>query len=164
MQLSKQAMSRIALFVGVTAVLACPLFSQVTQPTPKLVAFATLLANPQVYLGQKIALHGFVDKSDAAIGGLKLIEAKSSGTHAKDQVSSVQATWANGARVVSVQYGQEAIAIGHIQIQGNVPILQIASIITDKDAIRRFIRPSERRPRPGDNLGHDAQPSKSISD
>jgi len=153
-------MSRIALFVGVTAVLACPLFSQMTQVTPKVVAFAPLLANPRPYLGQTVALRGVVDKSDQTNGGLKLIEAKSSGGPA----SFVRATWIKGARTVPVQNGQEAIAIGQIQIEGNVPILQIASIITDKDAIRRYIRPSERRPRPGDNLGHDAQPSKSISD
>ena len=144
-----------------TAAFTGTLFSQATS---KLVAFAPLLAKPQVYLGQTIALHGFVDQSDAAIGGFKLIETKSSGTHAKDQVPSVQATWANGARVVSVPNGQEAVAIGQIQIEDKAPILHVANIITDKDAIQRLIRPSERRPRPGDNLGHDAQPSKSISD
>ena len=161
MQLSKQAMSRIALFVVFTAAFTGTLFSQ---PTPKLVAFATLLANPQVYLGQTIALHGFVDQSGAAIGGFKLIEAKLSGTHAKDQAASVQATWANGAKAVSAPNAQEAVAIGQIQIEDKVPILHVANLITDKDAIRRFIRPSQRKPRPGDNLGHDAQPSNSISD
>ena len=155
-------MSRIAWIVLVfTAAFTGTLFSQATS---KLVAFAPLLAKPQVYLGQTIALHGFVDQSDAAIGGFKLIETKLSGTHAKDQVASVQVTWANGAKVVSAPNGQEAVAIGQIQIEDKAPILHVANIITDKDAIQRLIRPSERRPRPGDNLGHDAQPSKSISD
>ena len=36
--------------------------------------------------------------------------------------------------------------------------------VTDKNEIRRLIRSSERSPRPGDNLGHDAQPSNSISE
>lgn len=154
-------MSRIALFVVFTAAFTGTLFSQATS---KLVAFAPLLANPQVYLGQTIALHGLVDQSDAAIGGFRLIELKSSGTHAKDHTASLQATWANGTRVVSVPNGQELIAIGQIQIEDKTPILHVANLITDKAAIRRFIPPSERRPRPGDNLGHDAQPSKSISD
>ena len=151
-------MSRIAcILVAVTASLTGTLFSQAK---PKLAAFASLLANPRPYLGQTIALHGIIDKSDEAAGGFKLTETKSSG----EQTSFLRATWIKGASVVPLQNGQEAVAIGQIQIQDNAPILQIANIITDKDAIRRFIRPWERRPRPGDNLGHDAQPSKSISD
>jgi len=155
-------MTRIAcILVVFSMALTGTLFSQAT---PKLVAFAPLLSNPQVYLGQTIALHGVVGQPEAATGGFKLVEAKSTGTPAKDPASFLQAAWAKDAGVVSVQNDQELIVIGQIQMRDNNPILQIANIITDKDAIRHFIRPSERRPRPGDNLGHDAQPSKSISD
>jgi hypothetical protein len=108
-------------------------------------------------------LHGVVDKSEPATG-FTLTEAQNLGATAKSQRSQLQATWMKDATMVSVQKGQEAIVIGKIQMQDNTPILQVANIITDKDAVRRFIRPSERRPRPGDNLGHDAQPSKSLSD
>jgi hypothetical protein len=152
-------MSRIAcILIAVTVVLTGTLFSQVT---PKLVAFERLLANPRPYLGQTIALHGVVEQSEAATGGFKVMEAKSSAGPRKERSSFVPATWANGAKVVSVENGQEAVVIGQVRMQDNTPILHIANIITDKDAIRRFIRPSERKPRPGDNLGHDAQPSKS---
>ena len=49
-------MSRIAsILVLFTASLTGTLFSQAT---PKLAAFASLLANPKPYLGQTIALHG----------------------------------------------------------------------------------------------------------
>jgi hypothetical protein len=155
-------MSRIeCILVAFTAALTGTLFSQAT---PKLVGFPALLANPQAYLGQTIALYGVIDQSEAAIGGFRLIEVKWSGTQAKDQASSLQATWANGATRAPVQNGQDVVAIGQIQMQAKAPILHLANIITDKDAIRGFVRPSERRPRPGDNLGHDAQPSKSISD
>ncbi|MBV8276222.1 MAG: hypothetical protein JO170_13325 [Verrucomicrobia bacterium] len=155
-------MTRIAcMLIAVSAALTGTL---VSQTSPMLVAFEPLLTNPQPYSGQTIALHAVVEQSDAASRGLKLIEAKSPGAQVKDQVSPLLATWAKGATTVSLQNGQEAVVIGQVQIQDNAPILQIASIITDKDAIRRFTRPSERRPRPGDNLGHDAQPSKSLSD
>jgi hypothetical protein len=153
-------MSRIACLVAVSVLLVETLFSQ---QTPKLVAFDTLLANPQPYTGKTIALHGVVDKSEPA-PGFTLTEAQNLGATAKSQRSQLQATWMKDATVVSVQKGQEAIVIGKIQMQDNTPILQVANVITDKDAVRRFIRPSERRPRPGDNLGHDAQPSKSLSD
>jgi hypothetical protein len=153
-------MSRIACLVAVSVLLVGTLFSQ---QTPKLVAFDTLLANPKPYAGQTIALHGFVEQSEAPTGGFKLTEAKLSAGPTKERSSFVPATWANGFKAVSVENGQEAVVIGQIQMQDNTPILRIANIITDKDAIRRFIRPSERRPRPGDNLGHDAQPSKSLS-
>jgi hypothetical protein len=132
------------------------------QEAPKLVSLAVLLANPQPYLGQTVALHGIVNQSDAEIGSFKLTESQTSGSDIQ-HAPILLATPSKGAKVASVQNGQEAILIGQIQIRDKAPILQVANIITDKDAIRRFIRPSERRPRPGDNLGHDAQPSRSIS-
>ena len=153
-------MSRIACLVAVSVLLVETLFSQ---ETPKLVAFDTLLANPQPYVGKTIALHGVVDKSDPTTG-FTLIDAQNFGATAKLQRSQLHATWMKDATVVSVEKGQEAIVIGQIQMQDKTPIFQVANLITDKRAVRRFIRPSERRPRPGDNLGHDAQPSKSLSD
>jgi hypothetical protein len=149
-------MSRITCLVAISLLLVETLFAQ---QTPKLISLDTLLANPQPYAGQTIALHVVVDKSEA-VTGFKLTEAQSFAAGAKAKSSQLQATWAKGAAIVPLQNGQEAVAIGQIQMQGNAPILQIANIISDKDAIRRFIRPSERRPRPGDNLGHDAQPFK----
>ncbi len=151
-------MSRIACLIAVSVLLVETLFSQ---ETPKLVAFDKLQANPQPYIGKTIALHGIVDKSEPA-SGFTLIDAQNFG--AKPQRSQLQATWMKDAAVVSVQKGQEAIVIGQIQMQDNTPIFRVAKIVTNKSAVRRFIRPSERRPRPGDNLGHDAQPSKSLSD
>jgi len=153
-------MPRIALLVAVSVLLIETLFSQ---QSPKLVGLDTLLANPQPYVGQTIALYGVVDKTDAATG-FKLTEAQNFGAGAKTQPSQLQATWMKDARLVSVQNGEETIVIGQVQIRNNASIFQIANFITDKDAIRRFIRRSERRPRPGDNLGHDAEPSKSLSD
>lgn len=152
-------MPRIACLVAVSVLLVGTLFSQ---QTPKLVAFDTLLAKPKPYAGQTIALHGFVESE--AVAGFKLGEVQNSGAKAKAQPSSLQATWMKDATKVSVQNGQEVIVVGQIQMRDNRPILRVTSVISDKDAIRRFIRPSERRPRPGDNLGHDAQPSKSLSD
>jgi hypothetical protein len=150
----------MACLIAVSVLLVETLFSQ---PTPKLVAFDTLLANPLPYAGKTIALYGVVDKSEPTTG-FTLIGAQNSGATAKSQHSQLQATWMKDATVVSIQKGQAAIVIGQIQMQGNTAILHVANIITDKGAIRRFIRPSERKPRPGDNLGHDAQPSKSLSD
>jgi len=150
-------MSRIACLVAVSALLVGTLFSR---QTPKLVAFDTLLADPKPYAGQTIALHGFVESQ--AVPAFKLSEVQNSGAKAKVQPSSVQATWMKDAGKVPAQNGQEVIVIGQIQMRDNMPILRVISVISDKDAIRRFIRPSER-PRPGDSLGHDAQPSKSLS-
>jgi hypothetical protein len=153
-------MSRITCLVAVSVLLVETLFSQ---ETPKLVAFDTLLANPQPYAGKTIALHCVLDKSEPA-NGFTLTDAQNFGATAKPKRSQLQATWMKDATLVSAQKGEEAIVIGQIQMQDKTPILQVANIITGKNAVRRFIRPSERRPRPGDNLGHDAQPSKSLSD
>jgi hypothetical protein len=151
-------MSRIVCVAAISVLLVGTLFSQ---QTPKLVAFDTLLANPEAYAGQTIALHGFVESQ--AVAAFKLSEAQNSAAKAKAQLPSLQAFWMKDATKVLVQNGQEGIGIGQIQVRDSTPILYVANFITDKDAIRRFIRPSERRPRPGDNLGHDAQPSKSLS-
>jgi hypothetical protein len=107
-------------------------------------------------------LHGLIE-SEAATG-FKLTEAQNIGAEAKAQPSLLQAIWMKDATKLSLQKGQEVIVTGQIQMRDNALALVVGNIITDKDAIRRFIRPSERRPRPGDNLGHDAQPSKSFSD
>ncbi|HYZ74297.1 MAG TPA: hypothetical protein VE641_14565 [Chthoniobacterales bacterium] len=152
-------MPRITCFIAVCVFLIGTLFSQ---QTPELVAFDTLLANPKPYAGQIVALHGFVESETVA--GFKLIEIQNSGAKAKGQPSLLEASWMKDATKIYLQKGQEVVVTGQIQVRGNTPILHVVNIITDKDAIRRLIRPSERRPRPGDNLGHDAQPSKSLSD
>ncbi len=97
-----------------------------------------------------------------ATGSFKLIEGKTPSA-AKSNMAALLATRSKGDQVSLVQNGQEAIVAGQIQVRDKAPILRVANIITDQDTIRRLIRPSERRPRPGDNLGHDAQPSDSIS-
>jgi hypothetical protein len=151
-------MSRIACLVAVSVLLVKTLFSQ---QTSELVAFNTLLTNPKPYAGQTIALHGFVESQ--AVAGFELSEAQNSGAKAKAEPSQLRAAWMKDATKISLQKAQEVVVIGQIQVRDNTPILHVANIITDKDAIRRFTRPSERRPRPGDNLGHDAQPSTSLS-
>ena len=153
-------MSRIVCLVAISVLLVETLSSQ---QTPKLVALDELLANAQSYAGQTIALHGVVDKSEP-VTGFELTEVQNPGAKPKAQPGPFKASWMKDAAKVSLQKGQEVVVIGQIQMRDNIPIFHVANIVTDKDAIRRFIRPLERRPRPGDNLGHDAQPSKSISD
>jgi hypothetical protein len=151
--------------IGRTVVVVVALMTEMTfgQEAPKLISFAPLLANPQAYVGQTVAMHGIINQSDAETGSFKLMESQTP-RNATQHAPILLATPLKGAKVVSVQNGQEAIVIGQIQIRDKAPILQVVNIISDKDTIRRFIRPSERRPRPGDNLGHDAQPSRSISE
>jgi hypothetical protein len=151
-------MPRIACPVAVSVFLAGTLFSQ---QTSKLVAFDSVLANPKSYAGETIALHSFIESEAAA--GFKLGETQKFGAKAKPQPSSLQATWMKDTAKISLQKGQEVVVMGQIQMRDQTPIFHVASVITDQDAIRHFIRPAERRPRPGDNLGHDAQPSKSLS-
>jgi hypothetical protein len=102
-----------------------------------LVAFDTLLANPKSYAGQTIALHGFVESE--VVTGFEFSEAQNSDIKGTAQPSHLQATWMMDATKISLQKGQEVVGIGQIQVQGNTPILQVANLITDKDAIRRFI-------------------------
>jgi hypothetical protein len=154
-------MSRIAgIIVAVVALMTGTSFSQ---ETSQLISLALLIANPQNYAGRTVLVHGIIDQSNPATGSFKVIEGKTLST-TKPDAPALLAARSKGDQASQVQNGQEVVVIGQVQIRDNAPILQVANIITDKDAIRRFVRPSERRPRPGDNLGHDAHPSKSLSD
>ena len=154
-------MSRIAGII--VAVAVCMTEMAFSQEKTQLIPIALLIANPQIYAGQTVLVHGVIDQSNQVTGTFRLIESKTPGTE-KPNAPALLATRAKGDQVSLVQNGQEAIVAGQVQIRDKVPILQVANIITDKDTIGRFTRPSERHPRPGDNLGHDAQPSNSISE
>src|ERR1700730_17622413 len=153
-------MSRIAVII--VAVVALMTGTSFSQETSQLISLAMLIANPQNYAGRTILVHGIIDQSNPATGSFKLIEGKTPSA-AKSNGPALLATRSKGGELSLLRNGQEAIVAGQIQVRDKAPILRVANIITDQDTIRRFIRPSERRPRPGDNLGHDAQPSDSIS-
>ena len=154
-------MSRIAgIIVAVAVFMTGMSFSQ---EKTELTSLALLVAKPQNYAGRTVTVYGVIDQFNPATGGFKLIEGKTLSA-TKPDAPALLAVRSKGDQSSPVHNGQEAIVIGQIQIQDKAPVLLTAKIITDKDAIRRFIRPSERRPRPGDNLGHDAQPSRSIAE
>jgi len=154
-------MRRLERFLVVLAAFAAgPLFSQ---EKPLLTPVAQLFASPQHYVGQTVAVDAVIDESNAAAGTLKLIEVKKPEATTKSPTAFLLATWSKDG-VALPQKGQEVIVIGQIRMQDDSPTLQARSIITDGDAIRRFLRPPEKRPRPGDNLGHDAQPPSHLSD
>jgi|HubBroStandDraft_6_1064221.scaffolds.fasta_scaffold27780_3 hypothetical protein len=153
-------MSRITGIIVAVAVLMTG--TSFSQEASQLISLALLIANPQNYAGRTVLVHGFIDQSDPATGSFKLIEGKTPSA-AKSNVAALLATRSKGDQLSLLRNGQEAIVAGQIQVRDKAAILQVANIITDQATIRRFIRPSERSPRPGDNLGHDAQPSDSIS-
>jgi hypothetical protein len=154
-------MPRIAWII--VAVAVCMTGMSFSQQTTQLIPIALLIANPQNYAGQTVLVHGVIDQSTPATGSFRLIEGQTLNA-AKPNAPALLATRAKANQISLLQNGQEAIVVGQIQVRDEAPMLQVANIITDSDTIRRFIRPSERHPRPGDNLGHDAQPSGSISE
>jgi hypothetical protein len=134
------------------------------QEKPQLIALASLLTNPEHYLGQTVATQAIVDESDAVAGRLKLTEIKTARATQKSEPAFLTAIWSKAAGNPCSESGQEAIVIGQIQVQNQRPILQASDILTNKEAIRRFLRPFERRPCPGDNLGHDARLSNHLAE
>jgi hypothetical protein len=73
-------------------------------------------------------------------------------------------TWSKAGGNPSSESGREAIVIGQIRLQNQRPILQVSDIIADQEAIRQFLRPFEKQPRPGDYLGHDAKLSSHLAE
>ena len=134
------------------------------QEKPQLIALASLLTDPEHYLGVTVATQAMVDQSDAVAGRFKLTEIKTAGATKKAEPAFLTAIFSKAAGNPFSESGQEAIVIGQIQLQNQRPILQVSNLITDKEAIRRFLRPFEKRPRPGDNLGHDAKLSSHLDE
>ena len=149
----------IRIVVVLAGLLAGPLFAQ---EKPSLVALALLTTNPRHYVGQTVATPAIVDES--APGKLKLTEVKTLGATEKAGTAFLAAIWSNGDGNPTLKSGQEAIVIGQVQMQNERPILQVKDFITGKEAIRRFLGSYEKRPRPGDNLGHDAQPTNHLAE
>jgi hypothetical protein len=134
------------------------------QEKPQLIALASLLTNPEQYLGETVATQAIVDESDAVAGRFKLTEIKTTGATKKAEPAFLTAIFSKAAGNPFSESGQEAIVIGQIQLQNQRAILQVSNLITDKEAIRRFLRRFEKRPRPGDNLGHDAKLSSHLAE
>jgi hypothetical protein len=134
------------------------------QAKPQLIALASLLTNPEHYLGQTVATLAMVNESYAVAGRFQLTEIKTAGANKQSEPAFLTATWSKAAGNPFSESGQEAIVIGQIQLRNQRPILQVSDLITDKEAIRRFLRPFEKRPRPGDNLGHDAKLSSHLTE
>ena len=97
--------------------------SLLAQEKPQLIALASLLTNPEHYLGQTVATQAIVDESDAAAGRLKLTEIKTAGATKKSEPVFLPATWSRAAGNPFSEKGQEAIVIGQIQLQNQRPIL-----------------------------------------
>jgi hypothetical protein len=146
---------------ALAGITAGPLFAQ---DKSQLIPLASLLTNPEHYLGQPVATRAIVNESDAVAGLFRLTEIKAAGATNQSKPAFLTATWSKAAGDRFSESGQEAIAIGQIQLQNQLPILQVSNLITGKEAIRRFLRPFEKRPRPGDNLGHDAQLNSHLAE
>lgn len=154
-------MSRTVGLIAVTAMIMTGV--SFSQPKTRLTPLTLLIANPQKYAGQTILVYGFIDQSNPATGSFRLMEAEMESPDRSNAPARLEARL-ESKRVSLPQNGREAILVGQIQFRDKIPILQVADIVTDKNEIRRLTRSLKRSPRPGDNLGHDAQPSSSISE
>jgi hypothetical protein len=134
------------------------------QEKPQLIALASLLTHPEHYLGQTVATRAIVDKSGAVAGRFQLTAIKTAGAIKQSEPAFLTATWSKAAGKPFSESGQKAIVIGQIQLQNQRPVLRVSNLITDKEAIQRFLRACEKRPRPGDNLGHDARLSSHLAE
>jgi hypothetical protein len=63
------------------------------QEKPQLVALASLLTNPEHYLGQAVATQAMVDQSDAVAGRFNHTEINTAGATKKSEPAFLTATW-----------------------------------------------------------------------
>ena len=154
-------MRRFLLFLqAAIGVVAGSVFAQ---ENGQLAVFESVLTSPGQYLGKKVGLHCIIDRVSAEHRTFSIIDAKwRTGDHAR--ALFLTAAMDQGSTVTMPQNGQEAIVIGVIQKRDDTVFIQVSGVITNKIAVRRFLYPSAREPRPGDNLGRDAQPSDHLAE
>jgi hypothetical protein len=150
----------LVILLTATGVVAGSLFAQ---EKPQLAGFQSLITNPDLYQGRTVALHGIVGKPSPNQKTFTIIDLKTGSGVQEPPGLSLTATIRQGSEIVMPENGQEAIVIGTIEKQDDVISIKVTDVITNKDAVRQFLRPIAKKPRPGDDLGRDAQPSDHIS-
>ena len=125
-----------------------------------------IIANPDMYEGKVIALHGVIDKISLEHGTFTIIDLNTPSSAASTNARSVIVTNQGGTQLTILKTGQEAVLIGQIGSQNGLSSFTATRVFTNNDEVRRILADGSivRRTgkRPGDNLGRDAQPSNNL--
>lgn len=126
-----------------------------------------MIANPDQYRGKIVALHGFIDQVDLEQKSFSLVDSKSASSARGTNMRSLVATMQVGSHVPIPESGQEVVVIGQIGEKDGLAHFTASQMFTNRDKVQQILTQGSvvREPgkRPGDNLGHDAQPPRNIS-
>src|SRR5258708_30468639 len=125
-----------------------------------------ILTNPDQYQEKVIALHGVTDKVSWEQKQSTFVDLKQANSSASTKARSVIVSNQGGSQLAIPKGGQEAIVIGQIGREKGVTNFTAAQVFTNREEVRQILAKGSivRQPgkRPGDNLGHDAQPANNL--
>ena len=128
----------------------------VAQEKPAVVEFNDLVSNIDSMNGKEIALHGGVDLVSASKGMFTISELGEAGCSDGCAKVSVIASLPENLRSQLPKPKDEVVAFGKLEKSGRGYTLAVSKLLVGQDQIKSLA--AVQRSRPGDNLGHDAQP------
>jgi hypothetical protein len=146
----------VALMIGVSHTSA--------QSKLTVVGVTQVLANPGEYRGLTVAVHGVVNQIAPERKTFTLVDSESGSSARSANARSLATTIQAGSQVVFPSAGQEAIAIGRVEVDSSGAKLFATQVLTNRFEVRQILsqgtvaQPAGKRP--GDNLGRDAQPAR----
>lgn len=125
-----------------------------------------ILTNPDHYQGKVVALHGVIDQVSSEHRTFTIIDLKGPSSATGTNVRSLIVTNQGASQIAIPKTGQEAVVFCQIEKQNGVTNFTATQLFTSQDEVQQILAKGSivRRhgKRPGDNLGHDAQPARDI--
>jgi hypothetical protein len=120
-----------------------------------------ILADPDRYRGQVVALHGVADSVKLEHRTFTIVDVKAGKVAAGTSASSLPASLPDGSRITMPKPGQETIVIGQIEKKDGVTGFLATQVFTNRVDVQQILAHGSIKSgkRPGDNLGRDARPS-----
>jgi hypothetical protein len=128
----------------------------VAQEKPAVVEFNDLVSNIDSMKGKEVALHGGVDLVSSSKGMFTISELGEAGCADGCAKVSIVASLPENLRAQLPKSKDEVVAFGKLEQSGRGYMLAVTRLVVGQDQIKSLA--AVQGSRPGDNLGHDAQP------
>jgi len=134
------------------------------QSNLQIVEVNQILAKPDQYHGQVVALHGIADTVSLENKTFTMVDIKGGVRAAGTNVLSLPTSLPEGSQATMPRPGQETIVIGQIRKKDGITGFLVTQVFTNKAEVQQILthRSARSGKRPGDNLGRDARPSHDL--
>lgn len=129
----------------------------IAQENSAVVEFGDLVGHMESMKGKEIALHGGVDLVSASKGMFTISDLGEAGCADGCAKVSIIASLPENLRSQLPKPKDEVVAFGKLEKSGRGYTLAVNKLVVGQDQIKSLA--AVQGSRPGDNLGHDAQPT-----